>query len=166
MTGAVVAAIGIAILGGISNKWVTVVVLIAASVGVYMGVKEAVGKRVKLWQIDIETPQRWMFLGPALWPIANGAALGISLTSRLGFPIFYAVPAFVVATQSLAAGAVVWGTYSLLRALFALPLGAMILRSRDSDAFSIGVVHAIPQVRRWTGLLLVCLSVLAALAIL
>ena len=81
---------------------------------------EFLGRRIQPPQFDCETPQRWVHKGPLRWAIQNGLALGFGATSRIGFWLWYAIPlgAFLVGDPRL--GAVVYGTYGLVRGLGAV----------------------------------------------
>jgi hypothetical protein len=69
------------------------------------------------------------------WAIRNGLALGFGATSRIGFWLWYVVPlgAFLVGDPIF--GAVIYGTYSLIRALGAtvILLGMIRLKTDISD---------------------------------
>ena len=69
------------------------------------------------------------------WAIRNGLALGFGATSRIGFWLWYVVPlgAFLVGDSIF--GAVIYGTYSLIRALGAtvILLGMIRLKTDISD---------------------------------
>lgn len=80
-------------------------------------------------QCDRETPQRWVRQGAVPWAVKNGAALGFGGFTRLGFALWYAIPAGAVLLGSPAAGAVLWGLYGLLRASGALAIWLVQARS-------------------------------------
>lgn len=67
-------------------------------------------------QCNRETPRKWVRKGPVAWPLLNGVALGFGATTRIGFWLWYVVPAgsFLVADPRI--GAAIWGTYGLTRA--------------------------------------------------
>lgn len=81
---------------------------------------EILGRRIQPPQFDCETPQRWVHKGPLRWATQNGLALGFGATSRIGFWLWYSIPlgAFLVGDPRL--GAVVYGTYGLVRGLGAV----------------------------------------------
>jgi hypothetical protein len=66
--------------------------------------------------------------GPLRWATQNGLALGFGATSRIGFWLWYAIPlgAFLVGDPRL--GAVVYGTYGLIRGLGAVFILLLMLR--------------------------------------
>ncbi len=93
---------------------------ILAVAAIAVGSLEFFGRRVRLPQFDCETPQRWIRKGPLRWATRNGLILGFGATSRIGFWLWYAIPlgAFLVGDVRL--GAVVYGTYGLVRGLGAV----------------------------------------------
>ncbi|MGH3148658.1 MAG: hypothetical protein ACRDTR_23000, partial [Rubrobacter sp.] len=80
-------------------------------------------------------PQRWVHKGPLEWATRNGLALGFGATSRIGFWLWYVVPlgAFLVGDAAL--GAIVYGTYGLIRSLAAvfMVLGILWYKTDVSD---------------------------------
>ncbi len=82
---------------------------------VFVGILELSGRRVQLLQCNSETSPRWLNLGPFRWAIKNGLALGFGATSRIGFSLWYAVPAgsLLVGTPEL--GAIIYGTYGFVK---------------------------------------------------
>ncbi len=101
---------------------------ILAVVAIAVGGLEFFGRRVRLPQFDCETPQRWVHRGPLRWATQNGLTLGFGATSRIGFWLWYVVPlgAFLLGDPRL--GAIVYGTYGLVRALGAVLIFLGILR--------------------------------------
>lgn len=108
---------------------------ILAVVAVVVGSLECFDRRVRLPQFDCETPQRWVHKGPLRWATRNGLILGFGATSRLGFWLWYTIPlgAFLVGDPVF--GALVYGTYGLVRALGAvfILLGMLGLKIDVSD---------------------------------
>ena len=103
---------------------------ILAIAAVAVGGLELFGRRIQPLQFDCETPQRWVRRGPLAWAIRNGLTLGFGATSRIGFWLWYAVPlgAFLVGDPLF--GAVTYGTYGLFRALGAVFILLVMLRSK------------------------------------
>ncbi len=97
-----------------------------ALAAVFIGSLEMLGIRVRLPQLDRETPQRWLNKGALTWALLNGVSLGVGTTSRIGFWLWYIIPlgAFLFADPAL--GAAIYGAYSLVRggAVWMLILGA------------------------------------------
>jgi hypothetical protein len=108
---------------------------ILAVIAIAVGGLEFFGRRVRLPQLDCETPQRWVHRGPLGWATRNGITLGFGATSRIGFWLWYVVPlgAFLVGDPRL--GAIIYGTYGLVRALGAvfIFLGMLLLEADISD---------------------------------
>lgn len=108
---------------------------ILAVVAIAVGGLELFGWQVQPLQFDCETPQRWVHKGPLEWAIRNGLALGFGATSRIGFWLWYVVPlgAFLVGDAGL--GAIVYGTYGLIRSLSAvfMVLGILWYKTDASD---------------------------------
>jgi hypothetical protein len=113
-------------------------------IAIILGTLEIGGRRVRLPQLDHETPQSWMNAGPLRWAARNGFTLGLGAISRIGFPLWYAVPAgaFLLARPDL--GSIVYGTYSTTRAMavWALILGVSRWLGRDYQDRLIGRARA------------------------
>lgn len=71
--------------------------------------------RVPLPQRDVETPQVLLHRGPLWWAMGNGALLGLAVTSRIGFWLWYVVPIGCLVSGSPVTGALVWGLYAVAR---------------------------------------------------
>jgi hypothetical protein len=101
-----------------------------AVVAIALGGLEFFGRRIQPLQFDCETPQRWVHRGAITWALQNGLALGFGATSRIGFWLWYAIPlgAFLVGNPLF--GAVTYGTYGLLRALGAVVILLIIMRTK------------------------------------
>lgn len=78
-------------------------------------VADIVGGPVPMLQRDRTTPRRWVEESVAAWSLKAGAALGLGITSRIGFAVWYLVPVLALGTGSWIAGAAVWAVYGLLR---------------------------------------------------
>jgi hypothetical protein len=81
---------------------------------------ELLGRRIQPPQFDCETPQRWVHKGPLRWATQNGLALGFGATSRIGFWLWYVIPLGALLLGDPWLGAVVYGTYGLIRGLGAV----------------------------------------------
>jgi hypothetical protein len=73
--------------------------------------------RVPPPQRDRETPQFLLHRGPLVWAAANGMLLGSAVTNRIGFWLWFLVPAGCLISGSPALGAALWGSYALARLL-------------------------------------------------
>jgi hypothetical protein len=108
---------------------------ILAIAAIALGGLELSGRRTQPWQFDCETPQRWVDRGAWRWATRNGLTLGFGATSRIGFWLWYAIPLGAFLLGDPAAGAAIYGTYALVRALGApaILLGMMRLKTDVSD---------------------------------
>lgn len=84
---------------------------------IIMGGLELGGCRIRILQCDRETPQRWVHKGALRWAAQNGLALGCGATSRLGFWLWYSVPAGALLVGRPELGAAIYGTYGLIRGM-------------------------------------------------
>jgi heme exporter protein D len=139
----------------------TAIASAAIAVAAMLGVWEAAGRRARLLQLDQETPQRWMHFGPIRWPLANGAALGFAVTSRLGFPLWYVLPILSFASGTLWFGPLLWSVYGASRTSLAW-LVLRVMRQRRPDAVLDGLVRLQPPLRRVAGALLIVDAVVLA----
>jgi hypothetical protein len=108
---------------------------ILAIAAIVVGGLELFGRRVQPWQFDCETPQRWVNRGSLRWATRNGLALGFGATSRIGFWLWYVIPLGAFLVGDPGAGAAIYGTYGLVRALGAVVilLGMTRLETDISD---------------------------------
>ena len=108
---------------------------ILALAAIAVGGLELFGRHVQPLQFDCETPQRWINRGPLRWATRNGLALGFGATSRIGFWLWYVVPLGAFLLGDLRLGAIIYGTYGLVRALGAvfIFLGKLRLKVDISD---------------------------------
>jgi hypothetical protein len=90
---------------------------ILAIAAIAVGSLELFGRRMQPLQFDCETPQRWVNRGALRWATRNGLTLGFGATSRIGFWLWYAIPLGAFLVGDPVAGAAVYGTYGLVRAL-------------------------------------------------
>jgi hypothetical protein len=106
-----------------------------AIAAIAIGGLELFGRRTQPWQFDCETPQRWVNKGAWRWATRNGLTLGFGATSRIGFWLWYVIPLGAFLIGDPVAGAAIYGTYGLIRALGApaILLGMMRLKTDVSD---------------------------------
>jgi hypothetical protein len=95
-----------------------VLAVVLAPAAAVLGALELAG-RMMPFQCDRETPQRWVHLGPLRWATVNGAVLGRGATSRLGFWLWYVVPLGAFLFGHALVGAVVYASFSAVRAFSA-----------------------------------------------
>jgi len=88
-------------------------VLSLAAIGI--GLAGIAGRGHRPLQCDRETPKEWVQLGPVIWPVLNGATLGVGATSRIGFWLWYAIPAGCFLLASPVIGAGIWAAYGFVR---------------------------------------------------
>jgi hypothetical protein len=108
---------------------------ILSLVAVTVGSLELFGRRMQPLQFDCETPQRWVNKGAFRWATRNGLTLGFGATSRIGFWLWYVIPLGAFLIGDPAAGALIYGTYGLVRAMGApvILLGMTRLETDVSD---------------------------------
>ena len=108
---------------------------ILSLVAIAIGSLELFGRRMQPYQFDCETPQHWVHKGAFRWATRNGLTLGFGATSRIGFWLWYVIPLGAFLIGDPAAGASIYGAYSLVRAMGApvILLGMMRLETDVSD---------------------------------
>lgn len=121
-----------------------------APIGVILGALDSVGRGRPL-QCDRETPKMWVQDGAMGWAMKNGLALGCGASSRVGFWLWYVVPAGAFLFGSAALGLLIYGTYRLMRGL-----GVWVfLLSRvsvDSESFLADLNRRMRQAKLVTGI--------------
>lgn len=130
--------------------------------GALVGAVEVLGRRIKVPQCDVETPQAWVKESSWKWATKNGIALGMGAFSRIGFPLWYVIPMGSLLLASPAAGGAIYGSYGLFRAFPACAMYWIEYRYRFKvEPISTAVVRAHVQVRALTAayLMLFALSV-------
>lgn len=98
-----------------------IVVLAALGVGML--------SRKHPFQIDSETSQGLMTLGPRRWALINGLLLGMAVWSRIGFWLWWAIPLSAFISGSAAVGAAIWGGYGLSRNVLAATAGLSLAKA-------------------------------------
>ena len=116
VTGAVLGAVG----GIFSLEFRLAVGSVLASAAVVVSSLELFGHRVQVPQFDCETPQRWVHKGPLRWATRNGLTLGFGATSRIEFWLWYVIPLGALLIGDPVFGALIYGTYGLIRGLGAV----------------------------------------------
>jgi len=84
-------------------------------VGIVIASLELGGRRLQLLQCNRETPQNWVHKGPIHWAIQNGLALGSGFANRLGFWLWYVIPAGAFFVGIPLYGAILYGVYGFVR---------------------------------------------------
>jgi hypothetical protein len=104
-----------------------------ALVAIGLGVAGLGGQLLRPLQCDRETPKRWVYQGPVLWPLKNGVALGLGAASRLGFPLWFVIPAGCLLTGSAVFGAALYSMYGVARTGAAGVIWLFAKRADDFD---------------------------------
>jgi hypothetical protein len=136
---------------------------ILAIVAIAVGGLELFGRRIQPLQIDCETPQRWVNKGPWRWATRNGLTLGFGATTRIGFWLWYVIPLGAFLVGEPVAGAIIYGTYGLVRALGAVAIILAMMRL-DAD-ISDRVLEGYNTARIFTAGQLVFLGVATAIVV-
>jgi hypothetical protein len=86
-----------------------------AAVAAVLGLCFVLRPNLAMAQCNVETPKSWTRLGPVPWAWLNGLTLGCGLASRIGFPLWYAIPfgAFLAAEPLPAAA--IFALYGFVR---------------------------------------------------
>jgi hypothetical protein len=136
-----------------------------ALVAMILGGIELGGRRIGIPQCDRETPKRWLHRGAFRWAAQNGMVLGIGASTRLGFWLWYAIPAgaFLFASPDL--GAVIYGTYGLVRGMAVWSIILCLPRLVSQDGTETWLLARNGSARLLAAGQLVILGVAAALAI-
>lgn len=129
----VVAGLSLGALGSLTPRDVRAVVgLILSVAGLAIGVSSLVGRPVPVLQWDRETPATWVDRGPLFWAASMAVLLGFGGSTRIGFWLWYCIPAVAFVSGSVGVGAAVWGTYGLVRGGWTLAFWmAESTRTRD-----------------------------------
>jgi hypothetical protein len=119
---AVLAGVGVgASLGAlgslVSSSVRAAVVTLLSLAGLVLGALDLTPKARKPLQFDRETAQRWMNRGALTGAAMNGAALGSGFFTRLGYWLWFVLPVCCFLSASPSTGAVVLGSYGLVRGL-------------------------------------------------
>lgn len=114
--GALLGAVGQVVPQTVRLACITLLAICAIGVGGFeLGVRS-----FRPAQCNRETAQSWMQLGALRWATANGAALGVGVTSRIGFWLWYVIPVGALLSGKPWVGALVYGTYGFVRGAAAI----------------------------------------------
>jgi hypothetical protein len=116
------------------------------------------GHRVGLFQLDRETPYRWLSPGAFSWALQNGAAIGFGAMTRLGFWLWYVIPIGAVLSGSWVVGGIGYGLYSLSRTLSA---GGIMVLVRRADWKPETVLDLGLAARALSDMTLLCIGITA-----
>lgn len=120
VVGATLGALGAAL--GPAARW-----LLYLTVGVAIVLTAVCRERP--WQVDRETPQRWLAHSGSTVVILNGIVLGTGFLSRQGTWLFYTVPLSAFVTGDVILGALLYMSYGATRLLFSITLAHRRLRN-------------------------------------
>ena len=129
-----------------------------ALTAVVVGVLDLARIGVSVVQCDRETAQAWLTAGPLRWAARNGAALGVGVTSRIGFWLWYAIPASALLLGDPLHGALLYGVYGFVRAAAVWPMLLGWLNRVDGGDPSTWLVFQHDRARRWTALYQIALG--------
>lgn len=136
-------------------------VTLAAILGVIaiaLGGLELTPRRVRPLQRRCETPQSWMRRGALSWAVSNGVTLGLGATTRIGFWLWFAIPAAAILYADILAGAMIYGVYGALRAGLVWPM-IQFQRRTENPEMSLSLLKRQPQIRRLAGSVLLLTGV-------
>jgi len=115
-------------------------------------------------QLNRETEQDLLSLGPIKWAVVNGFLLGLGFASRIGFWVWYLVPLGCVILGSPVPAAIVWATYGCVRLGAASVLAWHMHRRQDLiSSLHDRVVSFRPAARRYANPAAVALAAVLAL---
>ena len=137
----------------------TVLSLIAMALGTW----ELIVGRLNPLQCNRETPQQWIRKGPYHWALRNGIALGIGITTRIGFWIWYVVPVSAFLIGRPLEGAIVYGTYGIVRGATVWP--ALLLYRVSPEPLGLWLLRHNATARYVSSCVLLATGTLAALVV-
>jgi len=120
-----------------------------AAVGLLaLGLQHLFGERPRLIEINRETSQALLELGPIRWSVVNGAALGVGFVSRIGFAAWYAIPLTALGFGDPLLGSLVFGAYGAARGLAVWPIFLFMRRGLTHSRIAEGLFAAGPGSRQ------------------
>lgn len=94
------------------------------------------GRPLRVPQCTRQTPQNWLMLGYWKWAIRNGLSLGIGASTMIGFWVWFVTPCASFLFGSPLAGALIYGSYGLIRGSMA---GFIVRVSRRREGWDYGM---------------------------
>jgi hypothetical protein len=131
-----------------------------------LGAFDLVERPIRPLHCDRETPKSWVYEGRLLWATKNGIALGCGATSRIGFWLWYAIPAGAFLEGKAILGGLVYGSYGLSRGLGVW--GFLLSRvSTDTEVFLLRLMGRRGALRSLTaaGLIFLCAYTIGAVGL-
>lgn len=116
------------LIGWVGGETPSGVRAVVGTLGAIVLVIAAMFPRLPMPQRNVETEQSLLSRGPIFWAVLNGGLLGIAITSRIGFWLWYVVPLASFLVGSWWAGALVYGWYGLWRLFVIVVLAAFVRR--------------------------------------
>jgi hypothetical protein len=101
--------------------------------GTAFGGAELLGRRVWLLQRDHETNQSWMRFGATVNSAANGVAIGLGFSTRIGYWLWYVLPVVAVFYGSWQIGILLFVVYSSIRAGIAVLLSSVGEKNKETS---------------------------------
>lgn len=98
------------------------IAIFLALMAIAVAVAELSGYRIGQVQCNRETPQIWVHHGPMRWAVQNGLALGCGAFNRIGFWLWYVIPASAFLAGSPLLGAAIYGMYGFMRGMAIWPI--------------------------------------------
>lgn len=139
---------------------------VLAVVAIVIGGLEFTARHLRPPQFDRETAPPWLSADPLLWAIRNGLALGFGGSSRIGFWLWYVVPAGAVLVGDAVFGAALYGGYGLVRgASVWLLILVRRRRSEEDHDLNFAMVSRNDVVRTWAGGVLIAIGLSVVLVI-
>jgi hypothetical protein len=166
-----VAGAGLGFLGGhfeLSTR--AAIASLLAPFGILLGALELSKWRVRPFQWDRETDQRWMRFGAWTGAILNGLTLGLGFISRLGYWLWYALPAGAFLSGDVVFSATLFGLYGFVRAIIPVLTSTYLAYSRPSNERSMRpaqrwMIGWLREARLLAACQLICLSVATVVAV-
>ncbi len=140
--------------GAVVDASLRAVVAPLGTVFLLLGTLELARGRISLLQRDRETSRAWTRNSTG-WALKQGLTLGSGIATRLGFALWYALPALVLLSRSIVIGSALWASYGFVRT------GAAVLLRRTGGNMRTGAVwlaKRLAPARRATSLVLVALG--------
>lgn len=170
--GAGFAAAAMGLLLGFGSSTISLSGRVAAATGVgiamlIIGLSESWSDHGRPLECDRETSKRLAHFPVALGPLFNGALLGVGFTTRLGFWLWYSVPAASFLFGDPLLGAAIYGLYGFARGGAVLALLAAIRRAPDPARSALGdwLAGRYGFTRRAMNGVLLCIAIATLIAV-
>jgi len=128
-------------------SWSPAATVLSALVFAALGLSDLLGFRPRLLQRDRETPKSWVDRHHLVWALLNGTSLGSGATTRLGFVAWYWLPLGCLGAGSAGGGALVWGSYGVVRCVPALLMAIRQAAPEDGGRVQRRLLLSYPRAR-------------------